>query len=322
MVTWVIEELKYKAKIFQETGAVSVFDGDVVKSDTAVPERLKKALQEAIRVLEDVPQDQRDYHPGSDNTVLDLVHPSLFPLVYGRSRILRDEVIGLDDCLARSGGGEVIPVPPEEQTALDKDDDRYYGWRQHTRVPAFSRKFQWLPCDVKFGDNPDECYIASYINNLHPVRHRGLYDIIQQIIARAIPLWNMTLTPLKPGFGPRNRIQYWEVEYDNDDGSRPKPEGWKEWRNEDWQAFEERLEEWREKRLKLPEPGEFRPPPSVGTRRSPQPVNLREEFRDRGLQVIVKLANIELTPEKPEYAGGTWHIEGQMVRVSHGSPFQ
>jgi len=101
MVTWVIEELKYKAKIFQETGAVSVFDGDVVKSDTAVPERLKKALQEAIRVLEDVPQDQRDYHPGSDNTVLDLVHPSLFPLVYGRSRILRDEVIGLDDCLAR-----------------------------------------------------------------------------------------------------------------------------------------------------------------------------------------------------------------------------
>lgn len=30
------------------------------------------------------------------------------------------------------------------------------------------------------------------------------------------------------------------------------------------------------------------------------------------LQVIVKLANIELTPEKPSYAGGSWHIEGQL----------
>ena len=28
------------------------------------------------------------------------------------------------------------------------------------------------------------------------------------------------------------------------------------------------------------------------------------------LKVIVKLANIELTPENPSYAGGSWHVEG------------
>lgn len=28
------------------------------------------------------------------------------------------------------------------------------------------------------------------------------------------------------------------------------------------------------------------------------------------LQVIVKLANFELTPENPKYEGGTWHVEG------------
>lgn len=28
--------------------------------------------------------------------------------------------------------------------------------------------------------------------------------------------------------------------------------------------------------------------------------------------MIVKLANIHLTPEKPSYGGGSWHIEGQM----------
>jgi hypothetical protein len=38
-------------------------------------------------------------------------------------------------------------------------------------------------------------------------------------------------------------------------------------------------------------------------------VNLEEEFRDRGLQVIIKLASVELTPEKPEYNGGSWHLE-------------
>ena len=34
-------------------------------------------------------------------------------------------------------------------------------------------------------------------------------------------------------------------------------------------------------------------------------------LRNKTVQVIVKLANIVLTPEKPEYAGGTWHVEGE-----------
>ncbi|KAF7979915.1 hypothetical protein HWV62_40318 [Athelia sp. TMB] len=42
------------------------------------------------------------------------------------------------------------------------------------------------------------------------------------------------------------------------------------------------------------------------------PLNLREDFKDRGLQIIVKLANIHLTPDNSEYAGGTWHVEGQL----------
>lgn len=56
-----------------------------------------------------------------------------------------------------------------------------------------------------------------------------------------------------------------------------------------------------------PEPGVFEPLPS------PPKLNFREVYGKRGLQVIVKLANIELTPDKPEYDGGSWHVEGQMV---------
>lgn len=37
---------------------------------------------------------------------------------------------------------------------------------------------------------------------------------------------------------------------------------------------------------------------------------LRERFKD--LQIIVKMASIELTPEKPDFPPGGWHVEGQM----------
>src|SRR4051812_14329508 len=39
--------------------------------------------------------------------------------------------------------------------------------------------------------------ITSYINNLHPVRHKELYSVIEDIIPRIIPVWNATLTPMK-----------------------------------------------------------------------------------------------------------------------------
>lgn len=42
---------------------------------------------EEVSKLENVPDSQKDWHPGSDKQVLDLVHPSLYCLVYGVSQI-------------------------------------------------------------------------------------------------------------------------------------------------------------------------------------------------------------------------------------------
>jgi hypothetical protein len=36
--------------------------------------------------------------------------------------------------------------------------------------------------------------------------------------------------------------------------------------------------------------------------------SLSERFRETGLQVIVKLVSIELTPDKPVYPAGGWHV--------------
>src|SRR4051794_10342539 len=112
MADWIIAELRYKAENFKKSGAVKVYEGDVVKSDIAVSSSTQAALQAAVKELEDVPENYKDYHPGSDGKVLDLVHPSLFPLIYGRSRILSDRIIGLDDCIESCGAGQVIPVRP------------------------------------------------------------------------------------------------------------------------------------------------------------------------------------------------------------------
>lgn len=142
MVDWCIDELRYKAKIFEETGAISVYNGDVVKSDTAISPSLKAALREAVAPLEDVSERQKDWHPESDEKVLDLVHPSLFPLVYGRSRIVPDGLVGLDDCIDRCGEGVTLPIPTETTSSTPGSD-------------PFSKKFQWLPCDVDIAGGED-----------------------------------------------------------------------------------------------------------------------------------------------------------------------
>lgn len=158
MITWCLAELQWRAEAFRQSGAVTVYTGDVVKSDSAVSESLKVALKEAIRALEDVPDRQKDWHPESDEKVLDLVHPSLFPLVYGRTRILPDSVTSLDDCIMKCGEGVVIPVPTQE----GGDPDRWDGYTiKPPVVPGpYSKKFQWLPCDVDVsGDAENVKYV-------------------------------------------------------------------------------------------------------------------------------------------------------------------
>jgi len=143
MFNYCIAELRYRASQHESIpgGAIQVFSGDVYKSDTAVPESTKLALQKAIKVLEDVPESQKDWHPGSNGQVLDLVHPSLFPLVYGRTRVLPvgAEETNLEDCIKRCSEGEILEV----QEKIGRTTD------------CFSNKFQWLPCEVDVsGEKP------------------------------------------------------------------------------------------------------------------------------------------------------------------------
>lgn len=98
--------------------------------------------------------------------------------------------------------------------------------------------------------------------------------------------------------------------------------------DEDDDEFHDReiefVEDWKRENQPIiqPEPGEF----SIQARRpyldpdADKKVDIRRDFGSRGLQVIVKLANIHLTPEYPSYDGGSWHVEGQLVSHKIGTP--
>ncbi|KAF8465067.1 hypothetical protein BDZ91DRAFT_681804 [Kalaharituber pfeilii] len=302
MARYCIAELRHKATLFRTTRAVSVYTDNVVKSDSALPPALASALKSALNALEAaIPPAKRDWHPGSDGMVLDLVHPSLYPLVYGKTRILPEGTLEIEDALRRAGEGATVPVPSEDEAKPDVTDYWHYE-------VIYSRRFQWLPCNVKFvlGEGGEKsAEITSYIPNLHPTIHAPLYPLISQLITHTIPLWNLTLTRNTT----RQRIKYTECPDDTACLDEPV------------QGPDETIEDWQARRnwywyhlVEVEQPdvvGEFKSPEGEDSEYMRQwGVDLMGQFE--GLQVVVKVASIMLTPEKPEYKGGTWHVEGMM----------
>ncbi|MFG3370946.1 DUF4246 domain-containing protein [Streptomyces sp. NPDC090032] len=272
-VRYVLAELLHYAALRDgRTGVeVSAVDG-VWQSDTLVDDKLRSRLRKAVRVLEQVPEAEQDWHPGSNGQVRDLVHPSLF-------------------CLVREVGGA-----PER--AWQNPTDRYSRYE-------FSEKFQWLPTDVDVSDDGDVAF-RSYVNNVHPKNHRELASVLPDLFARLRPLLENVLTDLRH---PRPlRIEAdpygW---YDSEPEYPPKSS------YSDDEAYAEALRTWEEaqddwwenRRPAIPDAPAFTPPELPDE-------SARVDLRGRRLQVIVKLATIHLTPDKPEYPGGSWHVEGMM----------
>ncbi|MFB8007679.1 DUF4246 domain-containing protein [Nocardia sp. NPDC056000] len=269
-IRYVVAELAYYASLRDERTGVEVSGVDGVwQSDGLIGDELRNALREAVRVLEEVPEGERDWHPGSNGQVLDLVHPSLFCLVRG--------VSGVDAAAWPQRG---------------KDIARY----------AYSEKFQWLPTDVDI-DSDGGAVFASYVNNVDPVAHRELDAVLPVLFARLLPLFENVLTDLRYPRPVRIEVDPYTW-YDNAPGKPVEPEDPND--EEARAAWDAAREEWWDiRRPVIPDAPEFAPPAVPDD-------FVRVDLRGRRLQVIVKLATIHLTPDSPEYAGGSWHVEGMM----------
>ena len=219
--------------------------------------------------------------------------------------------MGLADCAAYSGRGEIIPA------TLDTNTDALW-----------SQKFRWLPCEITFGSDR-EAKITSYIN-LDPQKYKGLYKIIEQIITKSVVMWNNFFT--FGAYPPWTRIDHIKTEYEFPLGhKRPdtkrglcekEVEELDEMDEEDLaetvqydpETKEEAAdldEQWKvsNRVLVRPEPIGYRPARKL---LETEILDLGRIYKEHGLQVIVKLANICLTPVKPNYDGGSCHVEGMM----------
>ncbi|KAK6503869.1 hypothetical protein TWF481_008872 [Arthrobotrys musiformis] len=296
----------------------------VWRSDTLVDEELRKELIDAVATLENVPDDQKDWHPGSDGQVLDLVHPSMWPIIYGRS-------VGIID-------GKPIKLP--DSAILD----------------SFSDNFCWLPSEFEVGTD-GKVKIASYINNLSTADQQKLfYPILERIFQRFVPLFNHVLADLRRNFQHWKRVdspgRYThdseDVEWlfsdvykekvkelldqfergeemtvkmedfihefpDTREGEKLKDslgdERWYEPEEDEEDYYGDDIKERRENSpYQVRDLGTLNPD-SIWT---PPDIEAGDRLEGRTSKVIVKLANIILTPEKPKYEGGSWHVEAMM----------
>ena len=176
--------------------------------------------------------------------------------------------------------------------------EEYFARRPDLEDPdawCISPKYQWLPTDFEVINSGDvKC--LGYINNLHPTRYASLYPPITSILARFIPLFERVLSDTLSA-EPELAIEVDPYGWYPEDLEEPDLEGpytpehdiYDEW---------ERLHKW----PVVPDPEPFKP--------QPDDERTTYSLKGRTLQVIVKLANIVLTPETPTYPGGAWHVEG------------
>jgi hypothetical protein len=368
---WCISELRDKAKIWQSTGHLLVFDSSSAVCQTDVSGLSLEDLQRQVARL----GSQADHQSP-------LVDPSLYPLVYARSPVLtRGGQATMHDpwCLTGEVDKELL-AHPFDNMKYRRRTPTSLGRRPGYGGPesCYSNRFQWLPCEVEFSSEQSlDVRITSYVNNLNPKSHRNLYGHLEYLITSSIPSWNEILfRGNERGRHPPRILTYgchihnymedrkifhkiihmlhWNVlckthqEWQKlcDDAreyiSSPEPPKWRQaqprpdlppnlldaLKPDQWEIpkFVSRLIRCKRARRSWfdhPEPGisfaydQWKEGQFTGRAIIPQrvrefpdplhhervPVCLQEQFRKDGLQVVIEVSRIELTPGKPTYSG-------------------
>ncbi|KAK6525657.1 hypothetical protein TWF281_010710 [Arthrobotrys megalospora] len=334
-----LKEIKAYIEKLRESGSCIEPEIDAVwKADEFIDEELKKELIDAVATLENVPEEQKDWHPGTNDTVLDLVHPSLWPVIYGKSISIDGKIL---ECPAEAliwdrDSDEDEDEDEDEEYGSDDSEDSYdsYTFRRNPskserRMNGYSKKFCWLPSEFEVSADGKSTKIASYINNLsEPGQQELFYPILERVFTKFVPMFNHLLADLAQGNHTRHRTgEPTEVtDYNGEETQRIFP---KKIYEEAWGKLLEEFEngqqltvdfeeltidkseyeygdgekKWSHKQYELWDLG------GAGGGWSPPNITDDVKLEGKTVKVIVKLANIILTPENPDYEGGSWHVE-------------
>ncbi|KAJ6510581.1 hypothetical protein C8R45DRAFT_964565 [Mycena sanguinolenta] len=271
MIDYVLAELDGYSKISDNERGIerACFDA-IWYSDRLISSDVHERLKSAVKTLEDISEEKRDWHPGTNKQVLDLVHPSLYCVAYGRTHAY-------------------LPGKPRIASNF---------LRVHHPKPLSeftSQKFSWMPSDFTVDNEGSVKLVSRYINNLHPALHQPMYSVIEEVLTAFVPLFEHVLGDSnrendRVPFPDDQRLEGIDCIWGPDGQPDPPEDG----SNED---------EFFAKIAKvIPEAKDYTG--QLQDRFSPV------SLRGRTIQCIIKLANIHLTPEQSEYAGGSWHVEG------------
>ncbi|CAD0021860.1 unnamed protein product [Aureobasidium pullulans] len=305
---WCLLELQDKARVFPEDKRTLVYNigAGICKSDTIVDEGTRTLLKESIAVFMDstlAAHDQRR-HPAQLNTI---VEPMMYPLIYGKSLYLDGEAVHVADLFGSISKAKVAPEPRSENEWNRKQSDRA-GW---------SLNHQRLPCEAEFtGDTGTEVRVTSYINGIHP-GFETLYAYCD------LPDWDASIK----SYGTKSSSMYKTT--DDIEGWLEKGNclGFLMWEQHDrlvhpvhpepsdaysYQQWKIGLvsEEICKENLTRSNCQYKCPDLDPSFNHKFYNVNLQDTFRNKGLQIIVKIVNVKLTPENPDFRGTHWHIEG------------
>ncbi|KAJ6558315.1 hypothetical protein B0H19DRAFT_1292351 [Mycena capillaripes] len=264
MVNYVLAELAGYAKIADNERGIErgCFDA-IWYSDRVISNDVAQRLRTAVSALENVPEAEKDWHPGSNGQVLYIVHPSLYCVVYGRTHAYLPGEPRLDD------------------------------W-------TISQKFSWMPSDFVVLADGSIKLVSPYINNLHPEKHQPLYRIIEDVLSGFIPMFERVLGEIEK----TNKVA---LKHSGRIGDADGVECI--WSDLEWcsPSPQEGLDETEQEKYYDSKKILLEANIYAGELESVlSPISLR----GMTVQCIIKLANIQLTPEQPDYPGGSWHIEG------------
>ncbi|KAK6335894.1 hypothetical protein TWF730_003268 [Orbilia blumenaviensis] len=311
---------KHYVRRLQKQGVNIEPDVEAVwRLDAPVGEDVRGRLVDAAATLENIPEDQKLWRPSSfpscsclspDHTdhggVLDLLDPSMWPIIYGRTINITNN----------------FPIEdPQSQP-------QPYSSRSAKR--AMNPFYSWLPSEFTISPDGKSTKISSYINNLSSPHHEALfYPILEKVFTAFIPLFNHVLA---------------EIEQQSWVGSKCiDPTPWKTrvddgvliaTRSECMKASEDLLTQLETtgdmkydpfEGLGVPMGGGAKPEgyadmwPVKNSLRlvsdaiwMPPKASKLRRLEGKTAKVVVAMVNIMLTPEEPEYLEGGWGINGML----------
>ncbi|KAJ5156925.1 Protein of unknown function DUF4246 [Penicillium canariense] len=322
---WCVKELRYKASDFQRTGYVAAFDADSRVIKTLVHDDLLDELRQSLSPLFSESRSVSSLSSGDspepefEGPVRHVVDPFMYPLVYGRTRVLTDgSRVDLDRPESwRWSQSRIAPIP-------DLRPDRY-----EMHPEEREKKTEGIP-----GRTPMR--IRTYDFQVEGIDHypKLYYDLYHVRQRRKPPFteeWPVIQSRVRdylalPEPEKRHRIIPGTRSHDLLAGMQP-------WQWDSLEALEELIiekndrlyavkgvepgisftyEEWKTGKTtgraimpKLSEPDYPEYLPSPDPDHQYYTIALQDQFE--GLQVIVRVSTVELTPERPLYGGDAHH---------------